>query len=48
MAEIAGLKLITPSSVDGSGVSESASGKVKFTAATEISVNGVFGSTYDN
>jgi hypothetical protein len=48
MAEIAGLKLIVPSSVAGSGVSVSASGKVTFTAATTISVNGVFSSTYDN
>ena len=48
MAEISGLKLIVPSSVDGSGVSVSASGKVTFTAATSVSVNGVFDSTYDN
>lgn len=48
MAEIAGLKLIVPSSVAGSGVSVSASGKVTFTAATSVSVNGCFSSTYDN
>lgn len=48
MAEIAGLKLIVPSSVAGSGVSVSASGKVTFTAATDISVNGCFTSSYDN
>jgi len=48
MAEIAGLKLIVPSSVAGSGVSVSASGKVTFTAATSISVNDCFTSTYDN
>ena len=48
MTEIAGLKLIVPSSVTGSGVSVSASGKVTFTAATSISVNGCFSSTYDN
>ena len=48
MAEIAGLKLIVPSSVAGSGVSVSASGKVSFTAATSVSVNGCFSSTYDN
>lgn len=48
MAEIAGLKLIVPSSVAGSGVSVSASGKVTFTAATTININGVFSSTYDN
>jgi hypothetical protein len=41
-------ELIIPSSVAGSGVSVSASGKVTFTAATEINVNGVFSSTYDN
>lgn len=48
MAEIAGLKLIVPSSVAGSGVSVSASGKVTFTAATSVSMNGVFSATYDN
>jgi hypothetical protein len=48
MAEIAGLKLIVPSSVAGSGVSVSASGKVTFTAASSISVNGCFNSSYDN
>jgi hypothetical protein len=48
VAEIAGLKLIVPSSVAGSGVSVSASGKVTFTAATSVSVNGVFSTTYDN
>ena len=48
MTEIAGLKLIVPSSVAGSGVSVSASGKVTFTAATEIAVNGCFSATYDN
>jgi hypothetical protein len=48
MAEIAGLKLIVPSSVAGSGVSVSASGKVTFTAATTISINGCFSATYDN
>lgn len=48
MAEISGLKLIVPSSVSGSGVSVSASGKVTFTAATSVSVNGVFSATYDN
>jgi len=47
MAEIAGLKLIVPSSVAGSGVSLSGA-KVTFTAATSVSVNGVFDSTYDN
>jgi len=47
MAEIAGLTLITPSSVAGSGVSLSGA-KVVFTAATSVSVNGVFSATYDN
>jgi len=47
MAEIAGLKLITPSSVAGSGVSLSGA-KVVFTAATSVSVNGVFDGTHDN
>jgi hypothetical protein len=45
---IAGLKLIVPTSVAGSGVSVSASGKVTFTAATSVSVNGCFTSSYDN
>ena len=48
MPDIAGLKLIVPTSVAGSGVSVSASGKVTFTAATSISVNGCFTSSYDN
>lgn len=48
MADIAGLKLIVPTSVSGSGVSVSASGKVTFTSATNISVNDCFSSTYDN
>lgn len=47
MSEIAGLKLITPTSVAGAGVSLSGA-KVVFTAATSVSVNGVFDSTYDN
>ena len=47
MAEIAGLTLITPSSVAGSGVSLSGA-KVVFTAATSVSVNDVFDGTYDN
>jgi hypothetical protein len=48
MAEIAGLKLIVPSSVAGSGVSVSASGKVTFTAASSITIEDIFSSTYDN
>ena len=47
MAEIAGLTLITPSSVAGSGVSLTGA-KVVFTAATSVSVNGVFSATHDN
>lgn len=48
MPDIAGLKLIVPTSVAGSGVSVSASGKVTFTTAATITANGVFSSTYDN
>jgi hypothetical protein len=48
MPDIAGLKLIVPTSVAGSGVSVSASGKVTFTATTTVNVNGCFTSTYDN
>lgn len=48
MPDIAGLKLIVPTSVAGSGVSVSASGKVTFTAATTININGCFSATYDN
>jgi len=40
-------ELITPSSVAGSGVSLSGA-KVVFTAATSVSVNGVFDGTHDN
>jgi hypothetical protein len=47
VAEIAGLTLITPSSVAGSGVSLSGA-KVTFTSATSISMNGIFSSSYDN
>ena len=39
---------MVPTSVSGSGVSVSTSGKVTFTSATSISVNGCFTSTYDN
>ena len=50
MAEIAGLKLIVPTSVSGTGVSVSASGKVTWSgaSATDVNVLGVFSSTYDN
>jgi hypothetical protein len=42
-----GMVLITPTSVAGSGVTLSG-GEVTFSAATTISVNGVFTATYDN
>ena len=49
MPDIAGLKLIVPTSVAGSGVSVSASGKVTWTSGADtVSVNSVFSSTYDN
>jgi len=52
MAEIAGLTLITPSSVAatgaGSSASVSASGKVTFTTAVTLTVNGAFTASYDN
>lgn len=52
MTEIAGLKLITPSSVTstGSGNSASASptGKIIFSSCDTISVNDVFSASYDN
>jgi hypothetical protein len=49
VAEIAGLKLIVPTSVAGTGASVSATGKVSFGPTTgDINVNGVFTSTYDN
>lgn len=47
MSNIAGLQLVTPSSVSGSGVSLSGA-KITFSAATSISVNGVFTSSYVN
>jgi hypothetical protein len=47
MAEIAGLTLITPSSVAGSGVSLSGA-KVTFTGAGDVSVNGCFTADHDN
>lgn len=43
-----GMKLIVPSSVDGTGVTVSASGKVSFTSTGDAGVNGCFDSTYDN
>ena len=42
-----GMDLITPTSVAGSGVTLSG-GQVSFTAATAVSVNGCFTTTYDN
>ena len=46
-ADAAGMDLITPTSVAGSGVTLSG-GQVTFTAATAVSVNGCFSATYDN
>ena len=43
----AGMDLIVPTSVAGTGVTLSG-GEVTFSAATTISVNGVFTATYDN
>ncbi len=43
----AGMDLITPTSVAGSGVTLSG-GEVTFSAATEVDVNGCFTSAYDN
>jgi|DEB0MinimDraft_10_1074344.scaffolds.fasta_scaffold10862_5 hypothetical protein len=52
MAEIAGLKLITPSSVTtGGGATASGTGKTTFTGLTttgSISLEGIFSATYDN
>jgi len=50
MAEIAGLKLIVPSSVSAASgtIAVSASGKVTFTTAGTVSVNGCFSATHDN
>ena len=43
----AGMDLITPTSVAGSGVTLSG-GKVSFSAATAVSTNGCFSAAYDN
>lgn len=48
MPDIAGLKLIIPTSVSGTGVSVSSTGKVTFTNASILSVNGAFSNIYDN
>lgn len=42
-----GMKPIVPTSVAGSGVSVGTRGKVTFTTASTISLNGIFTSTYD-
>lgn len=43
-----GLVLIKPSSVAGTGVTMSSSGKITFTAGTAINVNGCFTTDFDN
>lgn len=50
MAEIAGLNIITPSNVTYAGTSASivGVGTVQFSAVTQLSVAGIFSSTYDN
>ena len=52
MPDIAGLKLIVPTSATatgaGSSATVSATGKVTFTTVTALSVNGCFTSAYDN
>lgn len=52
MSTIAALQLVVPSSVTTTGGSSSSSisatGKVTFTSAETVSVNGVFDATYDN
>lgn len=52
MPDIAGLKLIVPTSVAatgaGSSASVSATGKVTFTSAETLTIEGCFSSTYDN
>jgi hypothetical protein len=52
MAEIAGLKLIVPSSVSATGAGSSASivggGKVVFTTIDTLTIEGIFSATYDN
>lgn len=39
---------VIPTSVAGTGVTVSSSGKVSFSAATSVSINGVFTSSYDS
>jgi len=44
-----GLRLVTPTSIDNTGGSASATGgEVTFTGVTSVSLNGVFTSAYDN
>lgn len=43
-----GLGSIVPSSVSGTGVSVDAAGRVSFTSATEITLDGVFSAAYRN
>lgn len=44
----AGTIPVVPTSVSGTGVSFSINGKVSFTAATSITINGIFTSEYEN
>lgn len=46
--DIAGLDLVVPSSVAGTGVSVSASGKVTFSGSAAININGCFSAAYDS
>lgn len=48
MADIAGMQLVVPSSVTGTGASVSATGKITLSSASSWSVNGCFSSTYTN
>ena len=52
MAEIAGLKLIVPSSVSATGAGSSATigakGKITYSSAVTLQIDGVFSATYDN
>jgi len=43
-----GLTAVIPTSVAGSGVSLNAAGRVTFTTATAVNINGCFSSTFDN
>lgn len=48
MVEISGLQLIVPTSVSGTGVSVSSTGKITLSSASSWSVNGCFTSAYTN